>query len=366
MSTDVVVEREREAVEAPTHAEVVTPVVPDADAGLSELERHKKARGYGQPPKLPTTPNAKSTKPSVSAAPEPKANPGAGTETPAAETTPETTPGETPALDAKDQIVDPDTHERYDGRTKAGKRVRQLLNDRAQLRDGVQALRQEVETLRRQVAEGSTGRAPQNPQQTASQAAPAANGEDPEPQLAQFQSYDEYSRATARWVTRQELRSAREADRASGEQARQREQFQQQASAFQEKTPVMQEKYPDYLEVIGRVPMGPQFQHITRTILSSPVGPELSYYLGSHPEAMQALMQAPTLDAHLRLLGRYEHEVESALKGAPARVATSRAPAPVSPVATSGSSSVGGKKPGEMNLQEFRNARGYGPSFNRH
>lgn len=384
--SSVVFERERAPGEAPTHADQQHADQSSGDDGLSEFQRHKQARGYPvKPGQVPPKPGAapQLRKPDITAQGPKKAGavePDAATPdatAPDAATPDAATPDAAPNteaktdakadLDAQTEIVDPDSHERYDGRTKAGKRIKQLLTQRAQERGRIAELQQQLADLQRRIeGNGSNGQAPHSPNPSSAAAQPG-NPDDPAPRLDDFESYDQYARAVARWEARQELAEREQAERAKAEDARKRQQFQQAYEGFQKRVPDALSRYPDFAEVLGRLPMTPREQHITRRVLESEVGPDFAYFLGTHPEVWNEIMSAPSLADHLRLIGRYEAEVERAVKGGTSQSATvSRAPAPVRPVATSSGAGNKDKNPDEMDAQEWRRRRGFGPSFNRY
>jgi hypothetical protein len=336
-----VIEHERAPLDLPVATDNI---VDQADTSqLSEYEKHKVARGYGKPPAIPP---AEAKTPTPAATPEPVTGEEPGAEGETAETAP---------LDEKHKFVDPDTGEALDGRRRATKRVKALLSERARLRDRIATLEAHNS---RPAGEVRPEPRPQTPPATSTAT------DDPEPQLANFQSYDDYTKATARWVARQELTSARDSERASGEQARQREQFSQFAEQYAQKLPAIRQQMPDYDEVAARIPMIPETRHITRAVLESNVGPQLVYFLGTHPEALEAIMAAPTFEAHLRLIGRYEAQVEATTTAQPATPRTTRAPEPVTPVSHAGATTIGKPDP-TSSLAEWRKARGYHPTTNR-
>lgn len=316
------------------------PVTPTPDDGMSELQRHKVARGLAKPRTETVIPDV--------------------TETPAKPDTARAEPSDEPVpLDAKDRFEDPDTREVLDLRTRNGKRIRNLLGDRARLRAENEELRARNTTRPADEAQPGRTAQPQAPTQT-------TETDDPEPKLDDFTSYDEYSRATSRWVTRQELKSQRDTERASAQQQARHQQFQQSVEKYSEALPQVRQKYPDYDEVLARIPLDKAHQHITNAVLTSPVGHELAYYLGTHPDAYKAIMTAPTLDAHLRLIGRFEAQVEAAASPAApsASPRTSRAPEPVAPVHSAGSTQTTAAFDPD-DVQAWRQRRGMGRSMNR-
>ena len=276
------------------------------DDGRSELERHKAARGY--------------TKPAAEAPPAPEPLP-----EPAGAPLPEA--AKEPAK--PERWNDPDTGDTYDMRHKVARRIKKVLEERAKVTERAERAERERDDLLRRMAAPA-----QRPTQTA---VPEAAGHDPEPDPADTAKYPEgqYDRAFVRdmskWAARSETRTQFDTVRAEGE-TRQRQAAETRAvSQWQQTLPETIKKYPDFEDVLGRIPTTPENAPIVRLMMGSPVGNDLVYVLGTQPQAMDAYKRAPSADHRLRLLYHLEAQLIAAQRS-PSPSSTTRAPLPTSPV----------------------------------
>lgn len=200
-------------------------------------------------------------------------------------------------------------------------------------------LRQEVETLRG----GKT-----EPVAPAQPSAPV-DPNDPEPTLEQFADkpdpYQAYIAASARWNTRQETQLHETARAQAESQVRVEAQITNAQTIWDDKLPAVRKAHPNFDQAYDAVhqtllnlPNEGQQKPLVETLLTSPQGHELAYYLGTHPEELTRLFQAPSLKAHLREIGRLEARVESAMTPATSAHPTLGAPPP--PMAPVGSSAT--------------------------
>lgn len=350
-------------IDQPTSADNATPETPQPPApksklagtterdtdGLSELDRHRIERGQMKDPRLAKKPAAKAD--------------AADTATP------------TPApVDKHERSVDDDTGDVLDLRTREARRIRTLLQDRARERARAEAAEERLKALETARREPDRPSRPANdPQAGPTSEARPTDPNDPEPQDGDYRTWNEYHAAHTRWLVREEHRTAQAAERATAQQTREQETIKTEIQRFASAIPAAQERYPDLDAVLEAMPSGPRFRHVTKAILGHEHGVDLAYYLGTTPGVMKAIMEAPTLDAHLRLIGQAEYAVALQMKGAakpttPAegarRPAITRAPLPTTPVATNAGGPARPKDPGEMSNQEYRELRGFGRSIN--
>jgi len=149
------------------------------------------------------------------------------------------------------------------------------------------------------------------------QEAPAAPAE--LPPVENFNSVDEYAEALAVRKA-EELLARREADR----------ERMSMLEAYQDREEDARTKYEDF-EQVAYNPALPITREMAETIQSSDVGPELAYYLGSHPsEASRISRLSPILQA--KEIGKLEAKIASE----PVLKKTTSAPPPIAPISGRG------------------------------
>jgi hypothetical protein len=149
------------------------------------------------------------------------------------------------------------------------------------------------------------------------QEAPAAPAE--LPPVEQFDSVDAYADALATRKA-EELLAKREADR----------ERMSMLEAYQDREEDARTKYEDF-EQVAYNPALPITREMAETIQSSDVGPELAYYLGSHPsEASRISRLSPILQA--KEIGKLEAKIASE----PVLKKTTSAPPPIAPISGRG------------------------------
>lgn len=308
------------AAVAPVPAEGTPAPAPSPSPTLAEWRAARKTETPAVPEPAPAAP-----------APEPPQNPLAGPPEPPEppdEPEPEAAKGPEPA---GHRWKDPDSGVTLDLRRRDHRRIKRLLEERA--------------TFASQLRQGPALPAPPLPQSktAAPEAATApADPRDPEPTYEQFADAPDpnaaYLAAVGRWNARQEIRH-HEAQRAAVEHAQRYEaHIASRQSAWDAKLPEVQQRYPDfdaaYTELFDALASQQQrSKPFVQYLLTSPVGHDIAYYLGQHPEEVQRLFAHPTLDAHLRAIGaieaRVQHLLEQAHTPAPP---VKPAPAPIPPV----------------------------------
>lgn len=177
---------------------------------------------------------------------------------------------------------------------------------------------------------------------------PAAAAPQPQgkPSVENFDTYDAYVEALADWKFEQ--RAA--ADRQREEEAKTQAQQKDKLTAWGEKVKAAAGKYDDFEEVAYNpaVSITPAMQE---AILDSPVGPDLAYWLGSHPqEAARISDLSPVSQA--RELGKIEASLATPETK---KTKPSAAPAPIKPVSAAAAPST--KKPEAMSYEEYRQWR---------
>lgn len=176
---------------------------------------------------------------------------------------------------------------------------------------------------------------------------PAADGKQPDPDAPpspeQFESYDKYLVALAKHDIRKENRAADEQRRrdASAERARERQQ------TFRERCDEAADRYEDFQEVAfdNSVQVTPAMGEV---IMESDKGPDLAYWLGSHPDEASRIAKLPPLAA-ARELGKIEAKLS-----VPTPRKTTKAPDPVKTVGGKGAAT---KNPDDMSTEEWMRQR---------
>lgn len=177
---------------------------------------------------------------------------------------------------------------------------------------------------------------------------PAESAPQPQgkPSVENFETYDAYVEALADWKLEQRIAAERHRE----EEAKAKAQQQDKLSAWGEKVKAAEGRYDDFEEVAYnpavRITMAMQ-----EAILESPVGPDLAYWLGSHPQDAARIADLSPI-SQARELGKIEASLATPETKKPK---PSAAPAPIKPVSTAAAPST--KKPESMDYQEYRQWR---------
>lgn len=212
------------------------------------------------------------------------------------------------------------------------RRIDRAVREKYQAQAKADALEQRLERLEA----GQRGQ-----QQNAGK--PANNGE---PKIADFNDFDEYVTAKARYIAKAELQEGMTAfERRSGEEKAQAAQ-RQTAEGWNKRVAAVSKEIPDFAEVVSGsdVPMSTVMQQV---IVESEHGPKVAHYLATHEEEGQEIANMTPIAA-VRALMR----IEDKLKSKP----TTATPAPISPT---GSKSTAGVKAltDSMSQDEFEKRR---------
>lgn len=208
--------------------------------------------------------------------------------------------------------------------TGAEKRIAELLYERK----AVQERERVAQEQNRQLLELL------NAQKQTQQPQVQPSNEDPKPNLANYQDYDEYMAAHAAWTARAEYKRIR-AEETKAEQARQFAAQQQQQKQSQEKYVSEiatsweanrlrgEGRFPDFEEKVYGIPAEHMPATIAEAIATSPVGDEVAYYLGTHREVLKQISTMTPIN-QIREIAKLEMRAGKA--------AQSNAPAPINPV----------------------------------
>lgn len=248
----------------------------------------------------------------------PDKTPAADDKTPAPEAKAEPTPAAEPAADTAKPALKPkhnDPQKRIDEITK---KFRDAERQNADILARLQERERELMALRQ----------PQTPP-PANSAKPAAGTVDPnEPTEDQFETYTAFIEARADY--RAEKKAAEIADRRLNEHlASERERLAREqanrtemelAAAHAQRINDFKSRHADFDEVVGNSDV--EVSLVMRdAIVQSPVGPDLTYYLGTHPDECARIAAMPPGKA-LMEMGR----IEAILERQSAPVETAKAP----------------------------------------
>lgn len=184
--------------------------------------------------------------------------------------------------------------------------------------------------------EGSSPANNAQPNQPTQQATQAIAKPDP----AKFETYEAYIEALAEWKVevREAARAKQEAERAQNEVRR------KIGEAHSERVTAARERYADWDEVIQKangIPIAPE---VHTTIVESPHGPDIAYYLATHPEEMQRIAALSPV-RQVAELGKVEARFDK-----PAAQPAQRKPLPKPPANVGG---AGAPKQADLNDPEM-------------
>lgn len=210
-----------------------------------------------------------------------------------------------------------------------GKAARQIMRLEAQN----DALSEQVRTLIQKMDGGAEKR----------EAEPSGHSE-ARPRQEEFKTYEEFVAAVAKWEVRQEIA----ADTRKRQQEATQRQTEDMKRSFNSRCSEASSRYEDF-EGVAFDPSVPLTRDVARAIMTSEKGPDLAYYLGSHPDEARAIASMGDPLHRAMALGRIEAKLV-----APKPKKATAAPAPVKPVRSADKSS---KNPDDMSPEEWRTWR---------
>ena len=215
--------------------------------------------------------------------------------------TPPVSDGEKPKEEASKEEVTPEQAAKRDGR-RFERKLDKAYRQRAEAQARADVLAKEIETLKAQSAPK-----------------PAVEGE---PKLEQF-DYDpeKYAAAKSEFAKKQA-----EKEFQTKQQTEAQKQYRDKLIAgWDEKVDKVEDKYDDWQEKVGTIQPNSPF---TAAIFDADNGPDIAYYLGSHPKEAMRIAQLSPL-SQVREIGK----LEAKLAAEPAKPkAPSKAPAPITPL----------------------------------
>lgn len=126
------------------------------------------------------------------------------------------------------------------------------------------------------------------------------------PQIGQFENFEEYTEALAKWTVESRIK---EAERAFNERT-QKERNAQSLREFNERAEKTRAKYPEYDDLFERASIS---EAMVPSILESENGPDIVVYLGKNPDVARRLYNLnPTQAA--REIGKIEAKLDDLLQ----------------------------------------------------
>jgi hypothetical protein len=172
-----------------------------------------------------------------------------------------------------------------------------------------------------------------------------------EPKLDDFDTFEQYTRALARWEARQLIESERKAEADRTEKKRVESTIQN----WNQRVAEFSSKYEDYGDLVDSLPPLPNV--LQRAVIESEAGPELAYHLAkpeNHEQLERLISASDDAMKMARIIGRIEAQLVKPPE--PKKEASvSKAPDPIKPVG--GKSLAAEKSPDEMTYQEFKSWR---------
>lgn len=182
----------------------------------------------------------------------------------------------------------------------------------------------------------------------ATKSRPASDSKDGLPKPEDFKTVAEYADALTDYKLEKKLEEHRKAEVAK----RQQDAAAQTKSEFGERIAKVMKEIPDYEDVVSQADIDVQ-PHVAQYMVESDSGPHLGYHFAKHPEELARIQKLSPIRA-IAELGKLETTLEKQpAPKAPATPVVSKAPAPITPLDSKGSTVVA-KDPSTMTFQELR------------
>lgn len=154
-----------------------------------------------------------------------------------------------------------------------------------------------------------------------------------EPKVEDFETYDAYYKASAKYEATQEFARLKAEDANKSTESELRKQAEAKRDSFNAKAEVFIKHTPDFEEVIEESGMA-DIPQLGMVLLESDLGPELAYHLAKNPEDLEQL-KGMTYTQKAKFIGKLEARFEKTEpKGdiKPKEVKVSKAPPPITPL----------------------------------
>ena len=162
--------------------------------------------------------------------------------------------------------------------------------------------------------------------------APAPAPDKPEPKVEDFPDYDAFMKASIQYhaekIATDIVAKTLNERQMTDEDRRAAKEAEDMFHAHEARLKETRAKYDDFDEVVKQGEM-PISKVMLDGIISSEIGPEVSYYLAKHPEERERLRNIQNVNMAIRAFGKLEAKVEAEV--AKASSAASAAPAPTAP-----------------------------------
>lgn len=260
---------------------------------------------------------------------------------------------------------DPDTGVTLDMRRRDHRRIRRLLEERADYARRIEALSQQQARPQQEPAQA----APQAPPQ-----ATTADPNDPEPKLADFPlekfadhedpylaRQDAYLAQRSAWYFRQQQASHSRVERmrqVTAALSRAQQEYDSGLPQARERYQDFDDAHAEVLDTLGRAPVQVRTPLVHR-LLTSPLRHDLTHYLGSHPDDLAAVISARSAHEQGLVLGAIETRVKALVNQRNKPAHPSPTPPPPAPMAPVGGQASPAAMPDakSMNLAQFRAAK---------
>lgn len=171
-----------------------------------------------------------------------------------------------------------------------------------------------------------------------------AQGEQP-PKRDDFDSYEAFLQADARYMARMEARQMLESERRAQQAQTEHVSAQEQERRFYAQMDKARDAIPDFDEVMEGASEAPVTQAMRTAIFESDVGALLTYHLAKNPAEAQRIARLSPV-AQLKAIGA----IEASLQRKP-EPQVSKAPAPIKPI---GGGSGGAPDPSKMSMEDYQ------------
>lgn len=160
------------------------------------------------------------------------------------------------------------------------------------------SLRLEMEELRRQVQQAAPAR------QATGQPHSARYDADAEPDITNYQDFNEYMRDRDKWTRSQWEKQQKEAEATR--------KHHDTLATYEQRVASFAEQHPDFVEVVGSMDMSLVPQELQAAVLAHEMGPQIAYHLANDEDALFAI-------ASIRpeLMGAAVNRLASRLAAAP-------------------------------------------------
>lgn len=158
---------------------------------------------------------------------------------------------------------------------------------------------------------------------------------DKEPKPEEFETWDAYYKAAAKYEARQEFAALTKEQQAKAKEESLKTEFADKQKQYAAKADELKAATPDFDEVINSYD-GPLTAPMQQALLESDIGPQVAYYLAKNPEEGEVLAQMGVLALN-KAIGRIEAKIEAGMEQpAPQpKPKVTNAPPPISPVGKS-------------------------------